>query len=339
MKKTTLQPPYADDAEAAAQHPAIIALLETCPVAGEGVNRWLFWFALKLHALGVKPEVIEQLLEHATLDCGRDVTPTEIERAVKNSAPGAIRNQPRYRQLPSRNLEQIEAIGEDGIKLADLRRLSPVPLESSRPDAEEIIDVVLPGNPLICAATEFDRYLLTRPRDEWRGFLGKHQFIVPSAMSKRRGLTQDKKKLSYRSLDNTGPRQNLVIEFDFAERTSNGLPTAAAPMLRRLAAGGVTIVDLCASIHWHLQQFDMPAALILHSGGKSLHGWYPCVGVDEARLNRFMRYAVSVGADPATWNRCQFVRMPEGLRRPNQIRQETHYFNPAAAATTNRKDS
>jgi hypothetical protein len=329
MKTTILRSPYTDDAEAAAQHPAIISLLETCPIAGEGVNRWLFCVALKLHLLGVKPDVIEQLLEEATLDCGRYVSPTEIERAVKNSAPDALKNRPWIRKWPLRNFEQIEAIGLGGIKLAELRRLSPVPLESSHSEAEAIIDALFPGNPFICAGTELDRYLLTRPREEWRGFLGKQQFIVPSAMTKRKGLTQEK-KLSFRSLDNVGPRHYLVIEFDFVEHGPKGHETAAAPMLQRLAATGVTIADLCASIHWELQKL-WPAALILHSGGKSLHGWYPCLGIDEQRLNRFMRYAVSLGADPATWNPVQFVRMPEGLRRPNGIRQEIHYFNPTAA--------
>ena len=224
-----------------------------CPIAGEGVNRWLFCVALKLHLLGVKPDVIEQLLEEATLDCGRYVSPTEIERAVKNSAPDALRKRPWLRKWPLRNFEQIEAIGLGGIKLADLRRLSPVPLESSRPDAEAIIDALYPGNPFICAGTELDRYLRTRPREEWRGFLKNQQFIVPSPMTKRKGLTQEK-KLSFRSLDNVGPRQHLVVEFDFVEHGPNGHETAAAPMLRRLAAAGVTIADLCASIHWQLQK-------------------------------------------------------------------------------------
>jgi hypothetical protein len=329
MKSTTLPPLYTVDAEAAAQHPAIIALLVTCPVAGEGVNRWLFWVSLKLHRLGVKPDVIEQLLEEATLGCGRDVSLTEIERALRNSAPGALRNRPQVRKWPLRNFEQIEAIALGGIKLADLRKLSPVPLEFSRPDAEAIVDALFPGNPLICAGPEIDRYVLTRSREEWRGFLNKQQFIVPSPMSKRKGLTLEK-KLSFRSLDNVGPRQHQVVEFDFAEKDRNGRDTAAAPMLRRLAAAGITVADLCASILWQLQEV-WPAALILHSGGKSLHAWYPCLGAEEQRLHRFMRYAVSLGADPATWNPVQFVRMPEGIRQPTGIRQKVHYFNPTAA--------
>jgi hypothetical protein len=145
-------------------------------------------------------------------------------------------------------------------------------------------------------------------------------------MSKTKGLTQEG-KLSSRSQDNVGPRQFLVIEFDFAETAKNGRDTPAAPMLRRLAASGVTIADLCAALHAELAKIR-PIMLVAHSGGKSLHGWYPCAGVEEAVMHRFMRIAVSLGADAATWNRIQLVRMPDGVR-DNGKRQRVLYFNPA----------
>ena len=70
-----------------------------------------------------------------------------------------------------------------------------------------------------------------------------------------------------------------------------------------------------------------PLALAVHSGSKSLHGWFYCVGQSEERLRDFMRYAVMLGADPATWTRCQFVRMPDGMR-DNGKRQTVYFFNP-----------
>ncbi len=39
-----------------------------------------------------------------------------------------------------------------------------------------------------------------------------------------------------------------------------------------------------------------------------------------------MRKAVSLGADPATWTRSQFVRMPDGTR-DNGKRQTVYFFN------------
>ena len=35
-----------------------------------------------------------------------------------------------------------------------------------------------------------------------------------------------------------------------------------------------------------------PLALAVHSGSKSLHGWFYCAGQTEDRVHRFMRYAV-----------------------------------------------
>jgi hypothetical protein len=37
-------------------------------------------------------------------------------------------------------------------------------------------------------------------------------------------------------------------------------------------------------------------------------------GQSEDKLRRFFDYAVSLGADPRTWLRSQFVRMPDGKR-------------------------
>jgi hypothetical protein len=40
-----------------------------------------------------------------------------------------------------------------------------------------------------------------------------------------------------------------------------------------------------------------------------------------------MNYAVSLGADPATWTKSQFVRMPDGIR-DNGKRQTVFWLNP-----------
>jgi hypothetical protein len=119
-------------------------------------------------------------------------------------------------------------------------------------------------------------------------------------MTARTGLTQDG-KVSEHTLASTGARRFLVIEQD----------------------GGTT--DEQAAILLHLAQ-RAPLAMAVHSGSKSIHGWFYCQGQPEEFLRRFMRYAVSLGADPATWTRSQFVRMPDGTR-DNDNRQTVFYFN------------
>ena len=44
-------------------------------------------------------------------------------------------------------------------------------------------------------------------------------------------------------------------------------------------------------------------------------------------MKEFMGDAVSLGADKATWTKCQFVRMPGG-KRDNGANQAIIYFNP-----------
>ena len=58
-----------------------------------------------------------------------------------------------------------------------------------------------------------------------------------------------------------------------------------------------------------------------------LNGYDGAEGQDEEKTRGFFRYAVSLGADPATWTRSQFVRMPGG-RRDNGKVQLVCYLNP-----------
>jgi hypothetical protein len=144
-------------------------------------------------------------------------------------------------------------------------------------------------------------------------------------MTKPMGVKDDG-KYSPRCLDNTGPLRFLVLECDFKEKDKDGNDTPDAPMLRALAADGITVKDLCAAIILRWAEFA-PLVLVVHSGGKSLHAWFEAVGVDEAALDRFKRFAVSLGADPMTFTRCQLIRLPEGTRADGK-RQRVLYFNP-----------
>jgi len=146
---------------------------------------------------------------------------------------------------------------------------------------------------------------LTDPKHRW--FTDKASFVVPSAMSARQGLTKAG-KASARSLDNTGPRQHVVVEID-------------DPSISK---------DQQAGILNHLAQFA-PLVMVVDSGNKSIHGWYACHGVADKMVEDFFRIAVSLGADRATWARCQLVRMPNGKRRfadGSDRLQSIVYFNP-----------
>jgi hypothetical protein len=233
--------------------------------------------------------------------------------------PQACQNllRPRW---PKPDYESIERIAGNGAGLADLWESSPFRLETNEPRTEEIIDALFPGNPMLCCAW-YRHNFETRPKSRWHK-LDRLQFIVPNPMTEKQGVTRNGKKSAH-SLSNTGPRRFLVVEFDFDSNRS----TTEADLIAQLGADGRDVSDLCACLLLHLAE-RAPLALVMHSGGKSLHGWFYCAGRTEEMLRRFMSYAVSLGADPATWTRSQFVRMPDG-RRDNGNRQAVYFFNPA----------
>ena len=218
-----------------------------------------------------------------------------------------------------RDFELIDAVAHTGNGVVDLWEASPVRLGSNEANTGEVIDLLFPGNPLLCCGWNRHRFE-TRPRTQWYK-LQNLQFIVPSPMTARLGFTQQH-KISGHALSNTGPRRFLIVEFDFEASNS----AEEARLLERLAIEGRDVRDLCAALLLHLAE-KAPLSLAVHSGQKSLHGWFYCVGVPEEQLWGFFQYAVLLGADRANWTRSQFARMPDGLRE-NGRRQTVYFFNP-----------
>ena len=279
---------------------AVQNVLKRCPKSGGGVHNWIFSAACKL-----KPHVSEQtafeLISAHSAGCGRRTDQREIWNAISNAANNKLSAGSITPKWPEINDEQVEAITVYGSGLADLWEASPIQFEDSISKTELIIDLLFPGNPLLCVGYAIDRFD-TRPRETWRGKLSDMQFVVPSPMSSERGFTQSGKP-SARTKDNTGPRQHIVIEFD------NGS------------------FDEHASILHHLAK-HAPMVMTLMSGNKSLHGWFGAWDTPEDLQLRFMRYAVSLGADRALWTKSQMVRLPDGWRPDKSARQSVIYFNP-----------
>jgi hypothetical protein len=280
------------------------SMLAAPPRAGEGVHTWLFRVARQLHVHLPAVEIVA-LLEGLVRDCGRQVTRREITDAVQNALPCAWQPGssavpvPVTSKWPGVNREQREAIVRDGGGLADLWELSPVRIDDNARHTESVIDRLFPDNPLLCcgkSSSDFD----TRLRDDWRGQLSELQLIVPSPMSATTGTTKDGRE-SKHTLDNTGIRRFLICEFDTG--TS----------------------DEHAAILIHLAGFA-PLVCAVHSGGKSIHGWFYVHGQPEEKVKKFFRYAVSLGADDHLWCKSQFCRMPDG-QRDNGGRQTIYFLN------------
>ncbi len=284
-------------------------LLAAPPRAGEGVHGWLYRVARQLHAHLPAVEIIG-LLESRVQGCGRVVSRKEIADAVQNSMATAW--QPNGNATPVQsvskwpkvNQEQRAAIIRDGGGLCDLWEASRVRLESNESKTENIIDALFPPDALLCCGktnSDFD----TKPREDWRGELSKLQLIVPSPMTARLGKKKnpkpDENPYSAHTLDNTGLRRFLICEFD------SGTPDEHSALLLHLGKSA-------------------PLVCAVHSGGKSLHGWFYAEKSAPDKVEKFFRYAVSLGADKVTWTKSQFVRMPDGTR-DNGNRQTAFFLN------------
>jgi hypothetical protein len=124
----------------------------------------------------------------------------------------------------------------------------------------------------------------------------------------------------------------LPIEFDFSRTDNKGKPTVFLPLIDSWEQDGISILDACAALLWRLAD-RLPLVVAVHSGGKSVHGWFAVFDRDEESQSwLFMRRAFELGADRVTWCRSQFVRLPDG-RRQNGTRQQTFYFDPSKAVT------
>jgi hypothetical protein len=280
----------------------VLDLIAAPPPHGEGVHNYLYRLARVLHPYREEAQIVE-MLRALTADCGRNVTGNEIIDAVRNSKdyawmPGAPKAPPEQ-QWPRVNEEQREAIISDNGALVDLWERSRPRLDDNEAHTEQIIDLLFPDAPLLCCGksqSTFD----TKPRETWRGELSRLQFIVPSPMSAVIGKTKDGRESAH-AVSNTGPRRFLVCDFD----TGN--------------------IDDQAALLIHLGGFA-PLGCVVHSGGKSLHGWFYVSGHPEEKVLSFFRYAVSLGADRAMWLRSQFARMPDGIRATGE-RQTVFFLN------------
>ena len=76
--------------------------------------------------------------------------------------------------------------------------------------------------------------------------------------------------------------------------------------------------------------------MVVDSGGKSLHSWFAVARATEPEVEHFMRYAISIGADPAGRIPSQLCRMPHGTR-DNGKRQPVLFIDPKVLTNNKRK--
>jgi hypothetical protein len=325
----------------------IALLLTSCPPAGQGVHNWVWRATLALSDV-LYPDKISDFLRVATRDCGRDCT-RDIEDAVKKIT-GDPRNVARAKRKvqtgtgkSESNLRKIEVndplrrkIVEQGQTLSSLAASSPTKLPADeREIASFMLDRLFPDDPLLCVAKAVNNHVTVKKHELTKPYIYSH--IVPSPMSKLSGINQ-KGEESQRCLANTGPRHYLVIEFDLSIGP-DGNESINREFVRWAKDSGKTVHDLSAALLLHLGK-AAPLVAVVDSANKSLHGWFNVQGWQDKDVLFFMGLAIRLGADPATYTKCQLVRMPGGVRRnenegPMWL-QDVIYFDESKCAKSDK---
>lgn len=267
--------------------------------------------------------VPDREIEEAIKDAIRD-----SDAEVKTGQPAVIRT-----NWPQVEYAKVDRIVRTSGGLKALRAASQVDLLIAPATTDDIVSQMFGyeegvNDPLICGASGEKRWNTWR-LSKWLkvGDLNQCSHIVANAMSKVMGLTQGGKPSS-RCRDNTGPREYLIVECDIAKLRKDGKkPTEWKPWIESWEKEGRTIADACAAVFLHLSK-NAPLVLAVHSGNKSIHGWFSCRGIDEERLKGFFKYAVSIGADDKLWWPEQLTRMPGGRRVENRKLQEVLFYDP-----------
>ena len=201
--------------------------IDSCPSAGSGVHFWLFRIARNL-LVHMSEKEIFALLKSKVAGCGRPVPDREIISQIRNARacawypkhPEAFTHgidlplesalPPVPSTWPQADLEKIRQIVADGSGLYDLLERSPIRYHDDQPHTEEIIDILLPGDPLLCVGKSQMRFA-TRSRETWRGHLSCRPLIVPNPMLSVFGRTKVDNRLSEHTLEQTARRVYLVV--------------------------------------------------------------------------------------------------------------------------------
>jgi hypothetical protein len=294
---------------------------QNTPAEGQGLHLWILEQSRRLLTTGYSPEKVVELLVEATNQINR--TTQDIEEEIRNAVAGAIEfleAHPDYIDASGNlarrkkwldpltwtglddsmvrkdrrkiKLEVNEKLKEKAIKLG--RRYTLIRKEFNK--GFNFIDLYAGVNFKICACKQMNVSRI-KELNEWQfnPRSNNWQYIVPNHF----------KDADARADYNVGQgRLFLVIEFDLDDLDSQW------NLLSHL--------ELSSGLH---------LAMVVFSGGRSLHGWFACFGLSEHKAVSFILKAKKLGADRTTYSPSQYVRMPNGWNYGKQTRQEVLYFD------------
>lgn len=173
----------------------------------------------------------------------------------------------------------------------------------------DIADLFAGYNFNVCVAREVNHPKIETLFHWRRSNLNEMQWMVPNPFV-RRGSESGIKTLA-----NVAERIWIIIEFD-----------------------SMTLEEQSKLLVWlGATQIDWDLAMIVYSGGKSLHGWFSCAGKLEREIVKFFRLANSLGCDPMMRIAVQYTRLPLGLNAKTNREQSIWHWNQSAILLHNKQ--
>jgi hypothetical protein len=278
--------------------------LEAMPGSG-GTHRWLAQIAAGLANTLPADACFKFLRQCCDQDVAhRRIPDREIEGAVELAYGGcAKRPEQNFGRQPIAWPDPIPEV----IQRTTMAKEPPLfdPSASTGLKPGDVMAALFRPTELVCTGADSE-HAVVRPVEEAVSDAHTLQFICVNPM---RGLVavNHSGRPSVRCQNNVALRRFLVAEFDDASLTK----AQQALLVTALAAAA-------------------PLAMVVDSGGKSLHAWYAVEAMARQDQARFFALACVLGADPTRWDICGWLRMPGGLRtKPDgaQVRQRILYWN------------
>jgi hypothetical protein len=309
-------------------------VIRKTPAPGEGLDRWLYPVAMCLIGDRVTEDPGVELLYRLALENGRDerTARKEAERLRRLwTGNGPVKcNRPPDPKVNLDSIRQIVSSNHD--RVADLVARSSIKVDPNDTDAaDNIVDLLFPDGDILCVAGSI-YYQVAYRHGDLDEPLGTVPFIVPNPM--RTEGVFEKDVFSPKTNANVLYRRWLCVEWDIP--VDDSIPSFWRPLVKEWSATGVTRKDAQTRLLAHLSTFQLKLGMVVDSGGKSLHAWFAVAHANESQIEHFMRYAISIGADPAGRVPSQFFRMPHGTRE-NGKRQPVLFIDPKTLTNNKRK--
>jgi len=309
-----------------------------CP-GGNGYHTRLLGVANTGIRAGLQPaDVVAAIRTHTPMG-GRCVPDREISQAVEKAIQdngariGNWRGSCPVRRPalnPAKMMRGILAYGE-GAQDADLWEISPVRLDwPPENDAPELLRLLYAPDEQLFVGTRYDagaEYVRTvadwRTRFETGEPVPEH--IIPNPLTGKPGQTKDG-KLSFRA-------DSCVVRFRFAVLEFDATP---APLCEPGKAPEPWPRESQCQFWAGALAFKWPIAVLVDSGGKSIHAWLKVDQVDaadwEAKVEGelFARFLVPCGVDSSCKNEARLSRTPGHYRSEKSRFQKIIYLNPNA---------